>query len=92
MLQIIVEAIQSQTTLRFLYKGKVREVEPQTYGCMGSGNDGLCAWQLSGGSGEDYRLYLTAHLYSLELGRSFNGPRPGYTRADRRFTAVYAEL
>jgi len=92
MLQVIVDAIHAQSTLRFLYKGVWREVEPHTYGRTPKGDDGLCAWQAVGGSGDGYRLFLLHEASALALGDSFDGPRPGYHRGDQRFVQIYAEL
>jgi len=92
MQQMIREAIQTRSTIRFRYKGTTREVEPHTVGTQQSGNDALSAWQLGGGSGEGFRLYLLGEIQSPANGVAFAGPRPGYRRGDRRFTYIFAEL
>ena len=89
----IIKAIIEVRPLTFLYKGKVREVEPHTYGQLENGHVALCAWQTSGGSGHDFRLYLTREISALSvLDETFSGPRPGYHRKDSRFVRIVAEL
>lgn len=92
MTDLICKAIEEVRALGFLYKGVQRWVEPHTYGAQANGKDGVCAWQLSGGSGEGYRLFLKDEISDLSLGEPFGGPRPGYRRGDRRFEIIYAEL
>lgn len=89
---MIEDAIHREVTLRFLYKGEWREVEPHTYGQLESGEDGLCGWQQTGGSGAGYRLFLVDGLGDVSLGQQFSGARAGYHRGDQRFLRIYAEL
>ena len=48
--------------------------------------------QLSGGSGEGYRLFLTQDMANVSKGEPFDGPRPDYHRGDQRFQIIFAEL
>lgn len=92
MLQIVIDAIHKRATLVFSYKGSWREVEPHTYGLSLKGQDALCAWQTSGGSGADFRLFLMADARNISIGPTFDGSRPGYHAGDQRFRRIYAEL
>jgi hypothetical protein len=92
MLQAICDAIHQRATLTFAYKGEWREVEPHTYGRMANGEEGLCAWQVSGSSGSGYRLFLIGKLTSLTVSGGFDGPRQDYHKGDQRFQCIYAEL
>jgi hypothetical protein len=78
--------------LGFSYKNMQRWVEPHTYGIQPNGNVTLCAWQISGGSGDGYRLFLINEMADVTTGDRFNGPRPGYHRGDQRFSTIFAEL
>lgn len=89
---LICKAIAETSVLGFVYKGVQRWVEPHTYGAQSNGKDGVCAWQLTGGSGEGYRLFLTQDMTNVSIGEPFDGPRPGYHRGDQRFQIIYAEL
>ena len=76
----------------FSYKGARRWVEPHTYGVQPNGNEALCAWQITGGSGVGYRLFFVKEMAGLATGERFDSPRPDYHRGDQRFQTIYAEL
>ncbi len=89
----IYKAIVEQRLLTFQYKGKLRRVESHTFGRQVNGKDGVCAWQLSGGSSEDFHLFFVDEISRLSLvEESFDGPRPRYRRGDRRFLTIYTEF
>jgi hypothetical protein len=89
----ISKAIADRRQLSFLYKGAKRVVEPHTYGQQANGIDALSAWQLSGGSGTGFRMYLIQDMSALiALEAVFAAPRPEYRRTDRRFALIYAEV
>lgn len=91
--QTIYKAIAESRLLRFWYKGSCRVAEPHTYGERQRGGQGLCAWQLSGGSGEDFRLFILDEMSRIEcLEERFPGARAGYQRGDGQFSMIYAEL
>lgn len=91
--QAIIKAIEEQRLLTFTYKNATRTVEPHTYGCSKKRVDGLCAWQLSGSSGDGYRLFLEPDMQNvLAMDEHFDGPRADYHRGDQRFVTIYAEL
>jgi len=89
---LICKAIQDRLLIGFTYKGTLRWVEPHTYGVKKKGGNGLCAWQLVGGSGEAFRLFLEQEMQSLQLGEQFVSERDGYVRGDPQFLHIYAEL
>jgi hypothetical protein len=89
---LIRKSIAGKVTLGFTYKGKQRWVEPHTYGIQKNGKEGLCAWQISGGSDEAFREFLISEISGVSLGQPFNGPRDGYHRGDQRFQVIHAEL
>ena len=89
----IIKAISEIRPLTFQYKGKIRQVEPHTFGQLENGHDAICAWQTSGGSGQDFRLYLVREISSISVqDEKFSGPRAGYHRRDQRFSRIFAEL
>jgi hypothetical protein len=90
--EVICKAINETCQLAFIYKGVQRRVEPHAYGSQPNGKDGLCAWQLGGGSGDGYRFYLVVEMTGVSVSEQFDGPRPDYRRGDRRFSHIYAEL
>jgi predicted DNA-binding transcriptional regulator YafY len=91
--ELILEAVRESKLMRFGYKGAVRTVEPHSYGRQANRSDALCAWQLSGGSGQEFRLFRTDEIEMLQLlDQNFDGPRPGYRRGDARFVVMHAEL
>lgn len=91
--QVIIDAISGTKVLAFQYKGQVRHVEPHTYGRLNNGHEALCAWQIAGGSGQDYRLFLISDISFASISPdAFGGPRPGYHRGDQRFSQIFAEL
>ena len=90
---LICKAIAELKLIRFGYKGAVRTVEPHAYGRLPSGADALCAWQLSGGSGQEFRLFRADEIEMLHLlDENFSGPRLGYRSGDARFQLIDAEI
>ena len=90
---LISKAIAERRLIRFGYKGAVRTVEPHTYGRQTNGADALCGWQLSGGSGQEFRLFRCDEIEMLHLmDGNFHDARPGYRRGDSRFVVTYAAL
>lgn len=89
---LICKSIRDTRALSFTYKGAHRLVELHAYGRQSNGSDGVCAWQLGGGSGEGFRFYLVAEIRGVSLGDEFDGAREAYRRGDKRFAHIYAEL
>jgi hypothetical protein len=89
---LICKAINDRVLLGFFYRGTMRWVEPHTYGLKKNGGSGLCAWQLVGGSGEAFRLFLEPEMQAFQLGDPFDCEREGYVQGDPQFIRIYAEL
>ncbi|WP_422392371.1 WYL domain-containing protein [Nitratireductor thuwali] len=93
MQNLICDAISNRHVLTFTYKGRVRTVEPHALGYDGDGDLTLCAWQLSGGSGQDFRDFHVDKLFGLAAtGASFAGPRLGYSRDDKTLCGLYVSF
>lgn len=93
MTDTICRAIAERKTLTFFYRGSRREVEPHLVGYDSSGDLTLSAWQLSGGSGQDWRDFHVSSLSALSItDRSFSGPRPGYNPNDKTLTRIVCRL
>jgi len=76
---LISKAIPERRLIRFGYKGSARVVEPHTYGPQANGAEALRAWQLSGGSAEQFRLFRCDEIESVQLMDDiFSAPSPGY--------------
>ncbi|MEP0391672.1 MAG: hypothetical protein ABJ205_04280 [Erythrobacter sp.] len=53
----------------------------------------MSAWQLTGGSGQDFRLYMLDGMTLIEAqGNTFEGERPAYQKGDKRYSRIFAEL
>ena len=86
----IISAIQNQRTLTFNYHGERRTVEPHCYGMDTKGHEALRAYQ-TGGKG--WRLFHLSDVVGLvDVGESFDGPRPDYRRNDRGMSQIFAQL
>ena len=89
----IINAIEGRLLLTFKYKGTTRVAEPHTYGVQHNGIESLSAWQLSGGSGQDFRLYILHEMTMIEpQNQTFDDERPSYQKGDRRYANIFAEL
>ncbi|TPN63529.1 WYL domain-containing protein [Mesorhizobium sp. B1-1-1] len=89
----ICDAIRSRSIISFNYKGKGRRVEPHTLGYDSKGHLALCGWQLSGGSGQDWRDFHLSGMSQLVITtEKFSGPRNGYKRDDKTMSRVLCQL
>ncbi len=89
----IEEAIETKHQLTFRYKGAVRVVEPHALGINQKGHKTLCAWQISGGSGQGFRDFHISEMSGVAiLDIDFLGPRPGYLRGDTTLPVIHAQL
>lgn len=89
----ICRAIKEQRVLSFQYKGRVRTVEPHALGYDGDGDLTLSCWQLSGGSGVNFRDFHVRKLSALTItDASFSNARPGYNRHDKTLARVLCRL
>ncbi len=92
----ISSAIRNRMLITFSYRGFHRTVEPHTYGIDAKGHYALRAYQVAGGSesGENgWKLFHIDEAVGVSISsQSFQGPRPGYQRADRAFRDIRAQL
>jgi hypothetical protein len=89
---ILVDAISRRHRLSFDYNGKLRVVEPQSYGVGKKGTELLRAYQLSRGS-QDEPLFDVSKMQNLKmLDERFNQPGPHYTRNDSAMAIIFAQL
>jgi hypothetical protein len=93
----IVSAIRDMQLLSFYYDGYPRVVEPHTYGVDSKGHGALRGYQIRGGSesGEyiGWKLFHISEIRQLTvLPEKFSGPRPKYSRGDRAFKIIRAQL
>lgn len=93
----IASAIRNRQLLSFSYDGHTRVVEPHTYGVDGKGHYAVRAYQVRGGSesGEfvGWKLFHVSEIHHLVLlAERFSGSRPKYSRGDRAFSAISAEI
>lgn len=90
--QTICGAIEQRKILLFHYKGGLRRVEPHALGYHGDTLT-LCAWQLSGGSGVEFRDFHVAKLTELATtDETFAGARKGYNRNDSTMDRILCRL
>ena len=82
----ICEAIRGKQIVSFVYTGKLRTVEPHMLGYNAKGELTLSAWQLSGGSAQDWRYFLVSNISGFATtGKNFQFVRPDYNPRDRNF-------
>jgi predicted DNA-binding transcriptional regulator YafY len=90
---IIRKALKGRKKLILSYEGTRRTVEPHTFGISRTGNLALCAWQLTGGSGQGFRLLNCYGISDLiMLDEVFPSARRGYRRGYPQFALISAEL
>ncbi|MFC5066952.1 WYL domain-containing protein [Flaviflagellibacter deserti] len=82
-------AIDERRLVSFAYDGSRRVAEPHTLGRSKSGVLTLCAWQLTGGSGEGWRDFHLNRMGDLELTEeNFSIPRPGYNPNPSKLSVI----
>lgn len=91
------DAIENQQIVEFDYRGKHRVVEPHKVGNTTKGNTVLSGYQVDGRGNEinppDWGQYKLTKISNLEVtGESFSGPRPEYSRTDKRMTRIFCRL
>jgi len=95
--RLLKSAIEKQELLRFIYNGRERIVEPQTFGMDWAGEDVLRAYQTSGesesGQPVGLKLFHVAEMSSLrKTGKSFGNARPEHNPNDSAMKTIYATL
>jgi len=91
---IIKTAIENKQLLRFVYKNKIRLVEPYTFGESSSGKDTLSAFQIEGGSDASsdlcWRQFPLRDIKDLSLMDShFENIREDYHPNNARMNFIY---
>ncbi len=94
---ILKAAIEGRVVLRFVYNGKSRIVEPQTYGVSTTGNELLRGYQREGGSRSGsvarLKLFEISKISNLEVNdERFGGARPEHKPEDSAMIEVFATL
>jgi predicted DNA-binding transcriptional regulator YafY len=93
MREAICKAIQSKSVISFQYQGSQRQAEPHLLGYKKDGNLVLSAFQLSGGSGVDWRDFLLSKMSALSTtAKRFQSARPGYNRDDHTMSEILCRL
>jgi len=104
--ETICEAIRARHTLAYVLNGKSRIVEPHQYGVTRDDADVLLSWRwetrgsadalatgsepMSAGGWERVRL---DEMHAVQIyPKTFEGPRPGYTRENKEMREIYAQL
>lgn len=91
--QNLIQAINAMMVIEFRYNGSRRIVEPHALGINNRGKLTLCAWQLSGGSGNDWRDYHVERISELVVSEdAFAEPRPGFNPNDKTLKTVICSL
>ena len=93
----ICDAINNLTLISFSYHGHNRVVEPHTYGVDKGGHLALSAYQVRGSSRKgrlpDWRIFHDNDMQFVSvLQETFEGPRDGYKKGDKRFSTIHCEL
>lgn len=88
----ICEAICGMCLVSFVYKGRVRTVEPHACGVSSLDHDILRGYQVDGGE-IDWRTYTLSNMSQfVMLPTTFPRPRPGYRRNDSDMKRIHCQL
>jgi hypothetical protein len=94
--RVVWDAILGLRTLRFVYRGGARTVEPHCYGVGSDERELLRAYQVAGysasGQPPGWRTFEISEMKDIEPGSQFSGPRPGYRRDDPTIARIIAQL
>lgn len=96
----LAEAISSHRCIEFTYQGHHRVVIPMAYGRTSASNAALRAYQTAGTSSSGPipssrppSLFLEDQMVDARYtGATFSAPPDGYSRGDKGFVIIYAEL
>lgn len=96
---IIINAIENRLLLEFIYKGRLRVVEPHTLGINLKDNEVLSAYQIDGESDSieipDWGLFTISKISDLKiLDSTFDKPRflEGFKRDSAKMKTIIREL
>ena len=94
---LIISAIRRKSVLKFIYNGKLRTVEPQTYGLSTTGREVLRAYERPASNGA--RRSGMAKLFDLkkisglrESGLNFPQALPAHNPDDSAMVEIFATL
>jgi predicted DNA-binding transcriptional regulator YafY len=90
--QVILASIRSRRRLRFLYKGKMRIVEPQCYGIGTKGTELVRVHQLQGGDQREPLFDVSKIKDLVMLDETFTKPGPNYKKGDSAMKTIFAQL
>lgn len=90
---LICQAIAAMNVIEFRYKGSWRTAEPHALGHNSRGKLTLCAWQIAGGSGADWRdFHVELITEVINTGDTFDEPRPGFNPSDKTLSTVICSV
>jgi hypothetical protein len=94
---VVKNAVETMTILKFTYDGHHRVVEPHAHGISTAGNEVLRCYQTAGGSVSGtvpgWHLMKVSKMVNISATDShFDSPRPGYKRGDKGMTTIYAQI
>lgn len=91
--EIICQAILEMRVIEFRYKGSWRLAEPHALGLGPTAKIILCAWQLTGGSGQGWRDFHVDLINDVTVtDELFDGSRPGYNPSDKTLTTLICAI
>lgn len=91
--ELICDAIKKRLIISFRYKGTLRTAEPHLLGYDSKSHLALSAWQLSGGSGQSWRLFHLSEMSLLSVtSDGFVEARPGYNPNDEKMARIVCRL
>lgn len=94
---LIISAIRKKSVLEFSYNGRVRIVEPQTYGLSTAGREVLRAYERQRANGRNRRgmakLFDMKKIFNLRAtGENFAEALPSHNPDDRAMAEIFATL
>lgn len=95
--RVLISAIKKREVLRFIYGGKIRIVEPQTYGISTTGHEVLRAFQTGGrshsGQMKMAKLFDVSKILELEkTGQHFLEALPSHNPQDSAMIKIIVSL
>ena len=91
--KLICDAIAARLVITFVYEGKLRSAEPHLLGYSTRDILTLSAWQLSGGSAEDWRDFHCTKISNITVTtQGFSAPRRGYNPNGASFPSVICRI
>ena len=88
----ICDAINIRQRMEFEYNGKLRIVEPQCYGILTTGKEGLRCRMVKGGSRDEQLFDIDKMTKVRLLDQHFTKPGPNYKQDDSAFKVIFCQL